>query len=289
MMCFFSRTMRMLPVLAAAAALAACGQAPQHGAADTRAALLGAPEGSIVAVVNGETVTQPVFDAFARMQGLDLADPAQRQQALDGLIENMVLAQAALAGPLGQQADVQAEAALARMQQLSGRQVTALGADIQIPDPELIEYYQRETARSGTLEYHAQHILFADAAAASIALTEATAPGADFEALMAKYQASSLQARDLGWANLSQTPKEFAELLPQLGDGEVAPVVVQTRFGHHLLRRVASRPFTPPPFEQVREGVRAQLANQALAERVRALRATAEVAAPGSSPSAGTQ
>jgi peptidyl-prolyl cis-trans isomerase C len=289
MMCFFARTIRIALALAAAILLAACGQAPQQGAADTGAALQGAPDGSIVAVVNGESVTQPVLEAFARMQGLDAADPAQRQQALDALVENMVLAQAALAGPLGQQVDVQAEAALARMQQLSGRQVQALSADIQIPEQELLDYYRRETERSGTVEYQAQHILFADAAAAAAALAEATAPGADFSALMSKYQDSALQARDLGWANLAQTPKEFAELLPQLADGEVAPVVVQTRFGHHLLRRVASRPFTPPPFEQVREGVRAQLANQALAERVRALRATAEVAAPGASPGAGTQ
>lgn len=286
---FLIRTVRVASLLAAAALLVACDQPARPDAGDVSSVLAGAPEGPVVAVVNGETVTQPLFEAFASSLGLDPADPAQRQQALDSLVENIVLAQATLAGPLGQQAEVQSEAALARMQQLSGRQVQALSADIQIAEQELLDYYQRETQRSGTVEYQAQHILFADAAAAAAVLAEATAPGADFAALMAKYQDSALQARDLGWANLAQTPKEFAELLPQLADGEVAPVVVQTRFGHHVLRRVASRPFSPPPFEQVREGVRAQLANQALVERVRALRETAEVAAPGASPGAGTQ
>jgi len=285
----FTPKLNMVLALLTAVLLGACGQQAQQAGSDSRSVLAGAPDGPVVAVVNGETVTQPVFEVFARGLGLDPADAAQRQQALDSLVENLVLAQATLGGPLGQQPEVQAEAALARMQQLSGRQVNALRADITIPDQELLDYYQRETSRSGSLEYQAQHILFADAAAATEVLAEALAADADFEALMAKYQASALQARDLGWANLAQTPKEFAELLPQLADGEVAPVVVQTRFGHHVLRRVSSRPFSPPPFDQVREGVRSQLANQALAERVRALRETAKVAAPGTSPSAGSQ
>ena len=78
--------------------------------------------------------------------------------------------------------------------------------------------------------------------------------------------------------------------LGQLADGEVAPVVVQTRFGFHVLRRVASREFTPPAFEAVRAGIEQQLLQQAVGERIRALRETAQIAAPGaSSTSAPTQ
>jgi peptidyl-prolyl cis-trans isomerase C len=268
--------------------MAGCDSNQTATTADAGSALLGAPQGPVVAVVNGEAVTHPVFEVYARGRGLDPQQPEQRQQAMDGLVENIVLAQAALAGPSDRQEELRAMATLARVQQLAGRHIETLRADITIPEQALRDYYQREIERSGTVEYRAQHLLFADAAAATEALAEALTPGADFEALMVAYEGRAVQARDLGWANLAQTPQEFAEVLPQLEDGEVAPVVVQTRFGHHVLRRAASRAFVPPPFEQVREGLQAQMSNQALAERVRALRETASISAPGLRP-AGTQ
>jgi len=267
--------------------LGGCGSGqPTSGAQSDGGALQGAPDGPMVAVVNGERVTQPVLDVFAGGRGLDVAEPAQRQQALDALIESLLLAQAALAGPLSTQPDVQAELALVRVQQLSLRQLGALGSEVELSEQELRDYYSSEVERSGRIEFKAQHILFADEATATTALAEATAAGADFNALMQKYQGSALQAADLGWANRAQTPPEFAEVFAQLGDGEVAPVLVQTRFGFHVLKRETSREFTPPPFEQVREGVLQQLTQQAVADRVRALRSTATISAPGSSAAA---
>ncbi|MCG6117407.1 MAG: peptidyl-prolyl cis-trans isomerase [Aquimonas sp.] len=264
--------------------LSGCGNAPEgQGDGAGSRALRDAPDGPVVAVVNGETVTQPLFEFYARSQGLDPEVPAQRQQALDSLIEQMLLAQAALSGTLAQRVDLQAELALTRLQQLSLRQAEAFRDDVDVAEQELRDYYQREVERTRGQEFHVQHLLFADPADAAAALSEAMAGGQPFESLIAEYEGRSLQARDLGFANPTQMPPEFVEAVTQLEDGQIAPVVVQTRFGHHVLRLVERRAFVPPPFEQIRDGARQQLVNQALADRVRALRSTAAVTAPGAS------
>ncbi len=279
----------ILTTLCAAIGLAACAQrSPQDASEDQ--VLQRPPEGPVVAVVNGESITQPLLETFARGLGLDLAQPEQRQQALDRLIETLLLAQTGLSGSESGSESLKAELALGRMQVLASHQLNALRGEVTIGEQELRDYYAREVERTGRVEYNAQHILFADEASAAAALAEALGADADFAELMQRYSATAVQARDLGWANLTQTPPEFAELLGQLADGEVAPVVVQTRFGYHVLRRVASRDFTPPAFEAVRAGIEQQLLQQAVGERIRALRETAQIAAPGaSSTSAPTQ
>ena len=99
---------------------------------------------------------------------------------------------------------------------------------------------------------------------------------------MGEYAAGSAkQSRDLGWANLTQLPPELGAAAQSVADGQLGPQPVQTRFGWHVYRRVASRPFAPPPFEQVKDGARKQLLDQMLAERVEALRAKAKIEMPG--------
>ena len=276
---------RLRPIAAAllGVLLVACGGGQVADDAGMARVLQQAPQGPMVAVVNGESVTQPVFETFARGLGLDINQPEQRQQALDRLIESLLLAQTGLSGSEAGADSLTSELALGRMQVLAAHQLKALRAEARINEQQLRDYYAREVERTGQVEYQAQHILYADQAAAVAALAEARAPGADFEALMQKHAATAVQARDLGWANRTQTPPEFAEVLAQLADGEVAPVVVQTRFGYHVLRRAGSRPYQPPAFEQVRAGIEQQLQQQAIAERVRALRAAAQITAPGAS------
>ena len=95
---------------------------------------------------------------------------------------------------------------------------------------------------------------------------------------MAEYAAKGAkQARDLGWGNLSQYPPELAEAALTLQDGQVGGVPLKTDFGWHVFKRVASRPFAPPPFEQVRDGARKQLVDQALADKAKALREKAKI------------
>lgn len=267
-------------LLSAALLLGACAPSnvPQSSASQRSQALLGAPDGELVVAVNDELISVPLLDAFARARGLDLANPEQRERAIEALVETVVLAQTALQGESGRDAQLQAEMTLARLSQLSARYITSLRDSVQVTEQQLREYYQQEAARAGPTEYHISHILFADEAAATAAAHRAVEPGADFDALMTEYAAAgALQARDLGWGNFAQMPESFPEILKQLEDGQVAPVAVQSAFGWHVLRRIESRPFAPPAFEEVQDGARSLLIERAVGERVRALRGAARV------------
>jgi peptidyl-prolyl cis-trans isomerase C len=277
--------MKRLLLLSSVIGLAACSASqPPAGAMQDPAALpvlLGAPQGEAVARVDDVALTAPLLDVFARGRGLDPADPAQRQQALDALIENVLLARSAQEKGLVARPEVQAELALVRLQQLAGRELAGLREQFRPEEAEIRALYDQEAARTGGIELHLKHILFADEAGAAAALQRALAEERDFDTLMAEYAAQGArQARDLGWANLSQLPPELGEAARVLRDGEVAPTVVGTSFGWHVVQRVASRPYSPPPFEQVREAARQQLAERRLAEAIESLREAAEVEVP---------
>jgi peptidyl-prolyl cis-trans isomerase C len=259
-----------------AALVAGCGGAP-GGADPATTVLIAPPDGALVATVNGELVTEPMLQVFARGRGLDPDDPTQRTQALDALVENLLIAQDGIARGLTARPEVQAELTLVRMQQLSGRSLSDYRAGLEVDDEQVERYYRQERERAGDTEWRIEHILFDAEAPARQALQRAL-DGAAFAELIAEYQHTALQARQLDWSNASQVPPEMAAVVRQLGDGEVAPVPVQTSFGWHVLRRAESRPFEPPPLDKVREGARRLLLERAVAEYVEALRARATIA-----------
>ena len=264
--------------------VACSGEKSAPGAAR---AIFEAPAGGTVATVNGEVVTVPMLEVFAKGRGLDPADPAQRQRALDALIENVVLAQGALDQGIAARPEVQAEVALVRVQQLAGRALAEHRNKLAIGDEQVKAYYDQEAKRTGGVEVRLQHLLFADEAAAMAAQDRALKPDADFNALIAEYAAGgALQARELNWANLTQLPPELAQAVQGLPDGKVVPLPVQTSYGWHVVKRVESRAYSPPPFEQVREGARKQLIDQAIAAEVKTLREQAKIEMPAATPSA---
>ena len=259
---------------------AATDSAPAASVHPTQA-VLHAPAGATVATVNGEVLTEPMLDVYAKGRGWDPADPAQRQRALDSLIENVLLAQDTFARGLAARPEVQAEVALVRLQQLAGRGLADLRGELKITEEQIKAHYDAEVARTGLVEVQVKHILFADEPIARAANERALKADADFDALIVEYGANGAkQARDLGWANLTQLPPELAAAVQPLPDGQVTPLPVQTSYGWHVAKRVASRPFTPPPFEQVKDGARKQLVDQALAQQVKALRDKAKIELP---------
>lgn len=272
-------------LLATLVMVAGCSpQTATDGAGPSRA-LLGAPDGPPVAVVNGEVISEPLLVAYARGLGLDPAVAEQRQRALDSLVDNILLSQAALSDTAINKVEIAAEATLARVRAIANREIDKEGARLQADETQIAALYERERQRAGDTEWRAQHILFADKAAAEAALARAREPGADFLALMDEYAgAGAKQARELPWANATQLPESLVEALRQLGDGDVAPLVLESTFGFHVLRRVETRPFAPPPLEDVREGARRQLIEQGLKDYVSSLRAKAQISTGATTP-----
>jgi peptidyl-prolyl cis-trans isomerase C len=263
-----------------ALALAACGKNEPAAPAAPKL-FVESPAGAPVVTVDGEVVTQPLLQAYADRRKLDLADAAQRQRAVDGLVDAIVLARDALGSNLMQDERVKANLAHARIEQLATGNIDAFRAASPITDAQLQAFYDEEAARTGGIELQLQHILFADEASARSALDVAKAPGANFDEIVAGYATTARQAKTLNWANLAQLPPELAQAAKSLQDGEIAPQPVQTQYGWHVVKRLASRPYTPPPIEQVREGAKRQLEAQMLRDRIKALRAKAQVVLPG--------
>lgn len=277
---------RTLMAAALACALAACSPTDQAAPA-AGSALLGAPDGPLVALVNGEAVSEPLLIAYARGRNLDPAQPEQRQQALDGLVEAVLLAQEAASNGLLDSPELQAQATLVRMQHIAARALSAHREQLSVDDVQIMQLYESEKQRAGDTEWRSQHLLFGDEAAAKAALARAQAPGTSFEGLIAEYATGGAkQATELPWSNASQLPEPLVEALRQLEDGEVAPVVLQSPYGWHVLRRLQARPFSPPPLEQVREGARRQAIENAMRDYLAGLRAKADITTTADAPAA---
>ncbi len=273
-------------ITALASLLVACG--PSTTDSDpTRQALIASPPGPLQASVNGEAISEPLLATYARGRGLDPADPAQRQTALDALVESILLAQEALTSGAANSSEAQADAALLRVQYLASRALTSYQEKIDISDVKVLEYYQQESVRAGAMEWRLEHILFDDEATARAVAERASAPGADFAALMAEYAGVARQSKSLDWANPARLPAELAEVAAELPDGMVAPAPVKTAYGWHVLHRVESRPFSAPDFNTVKEAARQQLIASALKDYVAGLRTKADVATGASAPASG--
>lgn len=257
--------------------LAACGGQPAPSADAQEHALRYPAENAVAVSVNGEGISEAMLARIARARGLDLARPEQREQVVDLAVETLLLSQDAIASGLAARPDVRTELDLVRVQTLAARNLADARAGMTLTDDQLHEFYQQVIAQTGTQELHLRNALYADEAAA-ITAAVAAAASPDFSAWMAGAEAAGAQqARDLGWANVAQLPPELAQAALALPDGGVSAAPVRTRFGWHVIQRVASRQFAPPPFEEVREGIRKQAGDKYLEDRLAALRAKATV------------
>lgn len=260
--------------------LVAC--APQSGgnastSADAGRVFQSEPEDAPALRVNGEVISQAMLARMARARGLDLAVPEQREQVQELAIESLLLAQSAISSGLLQRPDIRTELDLARMQTLAARDLGEARAAVQLSDEQLRQFYQEVVAQTGDKEIHLRNALYADEEAAKAA-AQAAAAAPDFVQWLAGAEASGAQqAGDLGWANPTQLPPQLLQAVLALPDGGVSASPIQTRFGWHVVQRVASRDFSAPAFEQVRDGIRKQAEDKHLEERLAQLRAQAKV------------
>lgn len=259
-----------------ALALLACTrqQAPSAG---EEHALNYSAENAVAVSVNGEGVSEAMLARIARARGLELADPEQRQQVIDLAVETMVLAQDAIASGLATRPDVRTELDLTRVQTLAARNLADTRASMTLTDEQLRDFYQQVVAQTGTRELHLRNALYADEATA-IAAASVAAASPDFSVWLAGAEAAGArQASDLGWLNTTQLPPGLSQAALALPDGGVSASPVRTQFGWHVIQRVASRDFSPPPFEDVRDGIRKQAGDKYLEEKLAGLRAKASV------------
>jgi peptidyl-prolyl cis-trans isomerase C len=252
--------------------LAGCQQTPP-ATDQTLIQLSGAASGL---KVNGQEIPEALVLAYARKRGWEVRDPGQREQVYDQLAELLAVAmEADKRGLLADEA-VRADLELERLNRLSGLMIERSVAAV--TEDDLRAAYDKELASTGAEEFQIAHILLDSDERAQQVLAALNA-GASFDELLAAQagQAGVRDAKDLGWVRRNQLPAALAEVVAGLTPGGWSTQPVATEFGFHVALLRARRPFNAPPFDQVREAIRATLTRQRAMDLAQSIKQQAKI------------
>ncbi|ROR32254.1 peptidylprolyl isomerase [Inmirania thermothiophila] len=254
-----------------AAALAAPAAAPA------------AEDAEAVARVDGTEITVPMLDAYVRERtqgraGYAQLPPAQRRQALDDLVNLVLLAAEARAQGLDRAPGTAARLFVREADTLARAMLARVIAASPVSEEALRRAYEERFAGRGETEYRLRHILVADEARAREALRRLDA-GEDFAAVARalSLDPSGEQGGDLGWLSPAALEPALRAAVERLAPGGRTTEPVRTRFGLHIVRLEGRRTAPPPPFEAVRSRLAAELQTERLKAHVAELRSKARI------------
>jgi peptidyl-prolyl cis-trans isomerase C len=256
--------------------LAGCSSA--NNGPDTRP-LQADLDGPIAETVNGTPVPQALLESVARARNLDLAKREQREQALALLTDYVLLAQAAQQNGFQSNAQFRAEVEAARLQGLANATLAQMQQQAPITDAVVKAEFDAQVARAGKLEYDFTQLLFDNADDALKAESEIVS-GKPFADVYKVWRAKAKQAKSFTRVRGDQIPEELGKALSELKNGETTKVPVKTRFGWHVVHLDIVNPFTPPPFEQIKDSVRQTLLRRVGQERLHQLKDQAKIEYP---------
>lgn len=271
--------MKIAVALLACAALVACGGSEQN-------AVVQLPhEAQVAEIVNGIEVPQSLLEAVAKSRNLHLDRPEQREQALKTVTDLVLVAQAAQQFHLANNAQFRAEVEAARLKAIAEASLAVYEKNQPIGDDVLRAQYETEVNAAGRFEYDFTQLLFNDELDALKAQDDLKA-GKPFAQVLDAWRPRAKQAKAFSHIRPAQLPQVLAEELAKLKDGEHTDIPVHTEFGWHVLQRDGATPFTPPPFEQVKDSLRKTVLLKAEQQQLEKLREQAKVEYP--SPPAAT-
>ncbi|NJD24732.1 MAG: peptidylprolyl isomerase [Betaproteobacteria bacterium] len=249
------------------------------GAIATVPALVSA-QGKPVATVNGQPISQAVFDTIVAEQRAQGAPdtPEVKNAVKDKMITLEVIAQEAKKKGLDKRQEVQVQTEIAKQGILVNAYLADYAKNNPVSEDRLKKEYESIKAGLGSTEYKARHILVAseEEAKAIIAKLE---KGEKFSELakQSKDPGSKDSGGELGWSAPSAFVKPFADALTKLKKGEYTKTPVKTDFGYHVIQLEDSRPLTPPPYEQVKPQIQQRVQGQQIEAMVKKLRDAAKI------------
>jgi len=214
------------------------------------------PKSRVLAVVGDQNVTQGLLDAFMKSNAIKPSSDTQVALALDALIGEVAMSNISAKKkiPLSEeQLNMIYYLKLRAHSQNAQRDYISTNP---ISTEETQREYDTIKKSTGAHEYYVHHMLFDDEVEAIKALESVTESGDYFSQEQLYLQSSNKTGvGELGWVNLKQLPQSFGEILPQTEENTVIPNVVQSQFGAHVIFLKEKRPFTPPSFEEVKDGI----------------------------------
>lgn len=242
------------------------------------------PADEVLVTVNGEPIRKSTFDLYVETIGRQsgqAVDEAQKPELLDNFIGMRLAAAQAEKSGITQQPNVRDQLELGRMNVIVDAALQKYLEDNPVKDEELKPEYDAQVAAMPR-EYHARHILVDDKETAD-AVTKELQGGADFAKLAQKRSkdSSSSSGGDLGWFTPDSMVKPFADAVATLKPGEITSAPVQSQFGWHVIKLEESRASAPPPFDDVKDRVKALVQRKKLQEYLEQLRKDAKIEKKG--------
>lgn len=224
-----------------------------------------------VATVDGVPVTRTLLNVYLEQQGITDPTPEQSGEALNNVIQLFAVSNAAREDSDLQSAKLMAELELQHRRLLFERYAESYVERYPTSDTELQQQYQQTVASAGGLQYRLETVIFPDQLQAQQAIL-ALQNGGDYAQL-----SSAQRVEVLDWVDLTRVPADLAQAIKRTKADAVAPVPLPSPQGWRLVKVLETRPFTPPPFDQVSDGMRRDLQRQKVEAWTSRLRENAKV------------
>ena len=239
-----------------------------------------AEKGKAFATVNGQPISQTVYNAFVAEQKAQGAPDSPELQAAvkEELVRREILAQEAKKKGLDKNPNIQGQIELAKQAVLIRAFLSEHVKANPISEAQLKAEYDVIKNNLGSTEYKARHILVEKEEDAKAIIAKLD-KGEKFSELakQSKDPGSKDKGGELGWSSPAAYVKPFGEALTKLKKGEYTKAPVQSDFGYHVIQLDDSRPSNPPPFDQVKPQLQQRASQQQIETLVKELRGKAKV------------
>ena len=231
----------------------------------------------VAAIVNGETITvAEVKEAYEQNPQLQAQVSFEDfyTHALDVIVNSKLALQAATAANIQATAEYQKQLAL--VQDEVARQVyIEQQVKEKVTDEKIKQVYDEYTASfKSEKEIKAKHILVDDEAQAKEVIEQLNEEKASFDELAQKY---SKDQPDLGYFTAEMMVPEFSNAAFAMEKGAYSKEPVKTEFGFHVIYVEDVRDSKPLELDAVKEQIKANLSQQAVAEIVQELNEKAQI------------
>ena len=231
----------------------------------------------VAAVVNGETITvAEVKEAYEQNPQLQAQVSFEDfyAHALDVMVNSKLALQAATAANIQATAEYQKQ--LAVVQDEVARQVyIEQQVAEKVNDEAIKKVYDEYLAKfKSEKEIKAKHILVDDEAQAKEVIEQLNGKKASFDELAQKY---SKDQPDLGYFTAEMMVPEFSNAAFAMEKGSYSKEPVKTEFGYHVILVEDIRDSKPLELDAVKEQIKANLSQQAVADIVKELNEKAQI------------
>jgi len=270
-------------MILAGLALAGCGKQPGTTTAASGGTIQLDNPGPPAETINGEEVPVRLVDAIIHQRSWDPTRQDLRDRATKEITNIILTAQAAKKENFLADPDFAAQVELGRLQALSNATAAAFRERAPFDEAAARADYEKRVVAGGKPDYDFTQIVMKTQPEAAKVLAELKTKS--FDKVVELHQKDALQTRSLKHIRGVQLPEPMSKALDGLKPGEFTKDALQTPLGFVILRLDAVTPYTPPPFEQVKDNMKRQAQKKGGEDQLAKIREAAKIVpAPGTTP-----